>query len=83
MNIFGVQTNLEKICFRFFQDFFFDFENFYFLFEKNILKSEIWSGIQKSYLEHRASIIKLFKVKNPFFLTQISGFPYSVTYTDP
>ena len=54
-----------------------------FVVRKNILKSEIWSGIQKSYLEHRASIIKLFKIKIPIFLTQILGFPYSVTYTDP
>ena len=35
-------------------------------------------GIQKSYLENRASMSKLFKLKNSFFSTQISGFPCSV-----
>ena len=48
-----------------------------------LYQSEICSGIQKSYLENRTSIIKSFKIKNPIFLTQISGFPCTVTYTDP
>ena len=71
---------------NFFSDFFkifFDFEKFYFIFGKNILKSKICSGVQKSYLENRTSIIKLFKIKKPIILTQITGFPYGVTYTDP
>ena len=38
---------------------FFDFEKFYFIFGKNILKSKIWSGIQKSYLESRAATNRL------------------------
>ena len=69
---------------KYFSDFFkifFDFEKKN--LEKNILKSKICSGIQKSYLENRTSILKLFKIKNPIFLTQIEKIPYSVTYTDP
>ena len=81
--IFWFPKKSRKIFFRYFFKIFFDFENFYFLFKKNILKSKIWSGTQKSYLENYTSILKLFKIKNPIFLTQISGFPYSVTYTDP
>ena len=52
-------------------------------FETIFLKSKICPGIQKSYLENRVSIFKLFKTKNPVFPTQISGILYSVTYTDP
>ena len=57
--------NIISNKFRTFQDFF-DFEKLYF-FRKNILKSEIWSGIQKSYLENYMSIIKLFKIQIRFF----------------
>ena len=37
----------------------------YFVFEKNILKSKICSGIQKSHLENRTGILKLFKGLSP------------------
>ena len=39
-----------------------------------LYKSKIFSGIQKSYLEKRANIIKLFKIKNPFFLHRFPDF---------
>ena len=55
---------------------FFDIEKNNMFFPKNILKSKICSGIQKSYLENRTIIIKSFKLKNPLILTQIPGFPY-------
>ena len=73
---FLVSKKISKIFFRYFFKIFFDFENFYFWFEKNILKSKIWSGTQKSYLENYTSILKLFKIKNPLFLTLFPGFPY-------
>ena len=81
--IFFENFLVSKNIFRTFFKIFFGFEKFYVIFGKNILKSKICPGIQKSYLENRASILKLFKIKNPLFSTQITGFPYSVTYTDP
>ena len=74
---------VSKNIFRLFWQSFFDLENIYFISGFFLYQSEIFSGIQKSYLENRASILKLFKIKKPIILTQISGFPYSVTYTDP
>ena len=69
--------------FPLFQDFelfkiFFDFEKKSFFFETKVLKSKICPGIQKSHLENRASILKLFNIKNPVFPTQIPGFPYTI-----
>ena len=64
---------LEKIFFELFQDFF-RFWKVLFYFWKNILKSKICSGIQKSYLENRASILKSFKIKNPLFFTNFYWF---------
>ena len=55
-NLFLEKKLSRKNIFRTFSRFFFDFEKFYFIFGKNILKSKIWSGIQKSYLENRTSI---------------------------
>ena len=46
---------VSKKYFSNFFKIFFDFEKCYFIFGKNILKSKIWSGIQKSYLENRTS----------------------------
>ena len=59
------------------------FSTNFFGHEKKIMdfflyQSGICSGIQKSYLENRASILKSFKIKNPVFPTQISGFPYTI-----
>ena len=73
----------RKNIFRMFFKIFFDFENVYFIFGENILKSEICSGIQKSYLENRTSIIKLFKLKNTFFFTSFGWFWWRVTYNCP
>ena len=73
---FLVSKKISKNIFSIlFQDFF-RFRKNIFLFEKNILKSKIWSGTQKSYLENYTSILKLFKIKNPLFLTLFPGFPY-------
>ena len=66
-----------------FSEILFGLENFSKMFWKNIIKSKICSGIQKSYLENHTSILKLFKIKNPLFLTQILENPAGVTYTDP
>ena len=46
---------LEKYFFDFFE-IFFDLEMFYFFVDFFLYKSEIFSGIQKSYLENRAII---------------------------
>ena len=53
----------------------------FFRFEKNIFFSKfflfqlkILSGIQKSYLENRAIILKMWKIQNPSFFTQNKGF---------
>ena len=55
--------------FELFQDFF-RFRKKSFFFETNFLKSKICPGIQKSHLENRASILKLFKIKkSKFFYT--------------
>ena len=72
--IFSPKKNWSRKIFPdFFEIFYLDFFcMFFFLYQ-----SEIFSGIQKSYLENRASIIKLFKIKIPIFLTQILGFPYT------
>ena len=37
-------------------------------------QSRIFPGIQKSYLEHRAMILKIRKTQNPTFFTRISRF---------
>ena len=76
----------SKIIFRTFPNFFFGLEKFSKTFRKNIIKSKICSGIQKSYLENRTGILKLFKIKNPVFLHRLRKYrtvPYTVTYTDP
>ena len=77
------KKNCSKNKFSTFSRKFFDLEKFYFCMDFFLYQSEIFSGIQKSYLENRARILKLYKTKNPNILTQISGFPCSVTYTDP
>ena len=82
-DFFYFSKTIQKIFFRHFSEKYFSSQEKIFFPGTNFLKSEIWSGIQKSYLENYTSIIKLFKIKNPVFLTQIPGFPYGVTYTDP
>ena len=67
---------LEKYFFDFFDKVFY-LEKNYFVFGFFLCQSEIFSGIQKPYLENRASILKLFKIKKPIILRQISGFPYT------
>ena len=67
---------VSKKKIRHFSEKYFSSQEKIFFSGTNFLKSKIWSGIQKSYLENYTSIIKLFKIKNPVFLTQISGFPY-------
>ena len=67
---FFIDFSLENY-FSNFSEIFFGLENFSKTFRKNIIKSKICSGIQKSYLENHTSILKLFKIKNPIVLTQI------------
>ena len=57
------------------------FFEIFFRFEKNIFFSKfflfqlkILSGIQKSYLEHRAIILKMKKIQIPKLLTQNQEF---------
>ena len=67
---------LNFLRFRNFQDTFLRDEKIFCFRKIYILKSKICSGIQKSYLENRASILKSFKIKNPTFFTNIIRFPY-------
>ena len=53
---------------------YFFIEKKYCFFKKYIFQLKILSGIQKSYLEHRAIILKMRKIQNPSFFTQNSGF---------
>ena len=65
MKIFGVEKKIIKTIFsRFFtKNFSITIFSKYFL----LLQGKISSGIQKSYLEHRASILKIRKLQNPDF----------------
>ena len=86
MNIFEIFDFSKKypknIFSALFRKIFSSQENLFFSGTK-FLKSKIYSGIKKSYLENRTSILNEFKIKNPTFLTHISLKLYSVTYTDP
>ena len=73
-DFFSEKKMVSKNIFSAFSTNFFDLELFYFCVDFFLYQSEIFSGIQKSYLENRASIIKLFKIKNPLFYTNFSRF---------
>ena len=67
-----IENPLKSENFPLFQDFelfkiFFRFRKIKYFFEKIFFKSKICPGIQKSYLENRASILKMFKIENPHF----------------
>ena len=59
---YGTIGNLEKSWKIMFSDDFF------------LYQSQISAGIQKSYLEHRAIILKVRKMQNPSFGASFSGF---------
>ena len=85
-DFFSENFLVSKNIFSTFSRFFFDLECFYLCMDFFLYQSEIFSGIQKSYLENRASILKLFKIKNQLFWHRFPDFrtlAYSVTYTDP
>ena len=58
---------IQKIWFWFLFTIFFDLFMKYFLTDFFLYKPKIYSGIQKSYLENRASILKVSKINIPFF----------------
>ena len=51
-----------------FSTFVFDLEKMSFIVDIFLYQSEIFPETQKSYLENRANILKLFKIKNPTVL---------------
>ena len=74
--------DLEKYVFIFVNNFF-DLENFYFCVDFFLCQSEISPGIQKSYLEYRASILKVRKINIPHFWSLFVQILYTFTWRYP
>ena len=65
---------VSKNIFSIFSTTFFDLENLYFCMDFFVCQSEISPGIQKSYLENRAIILKIRKTTKTKFLPYFPDF---------
>ena len=75
-----IQEKSWKYFLFHFVDIFFWISKKYIFSEKNPYQLKNFPGIQKSYLEHRATSLKLSKSKNPLFCSLFSSFSMIIVH---